>query len=215
MLKGFEDDLAGLELPDEVKSQLIEAANKRASGLVTKNEELLGKLNKNKDAAGDKDAELEKLRQLAANVEQEREESKGNYSKALELKEEQYSKQLEALQSQLTQKDSALTSLLIDDGLSRALDGVNINPSLKAGAEAMLKSQAVLSEGKAMIGDKSLSDAVKEWADSDVGKNYCLAPNNSGGNANGGSNNTSTNYQGKKFSEMSIKEKTAYLASKK
>ena len=215
MLKGFEDDLAGLELSDEVKSQLIEAANKRASGLVTKNEELLGKLNKNKDAAGDKDAELEKLRQLAANVEQEREEAKGNYSKALELKEEQFNKQLETLQSQLTEKDSALTSLLIDDGLSRALDGVNINPSLKAGAEAMLKTQAVLSDGKAMIGDKSLSDAVKDWADSDVGKNYCLAPNNSGGNANGGSNNTSTNYQGKKFSEMSIKEKTAYLASKK
>ena len=189
MLKGFEDDLAGLELSDEVKSQLIEAANKRASGLVTKNEELLGKLNKNKDAAGDKDAELEKLRQLAANVEQEREEAKGNYSKALELKEEQFNKQLETLQSQLAEKDSALTSLLIDDGLSRALDGVNINPSLKAGAEAMLKSQAVLSDGKAMIGDKSLSDAVKEWADSDIGKNYCLAPNNSGGNANGGSNN--------------------------
>lgn len=215
MLKGFEEDLAGLELPDEVKSQLVEAANKRASGLVTKNEELLGKINKNKDAAGDKDAELEKLRQLAANVEQEREEAKGNYSKALELKEEQYSKQLEALQSQLSQKETALTGLLIDDGLSRALDGVNINPSLKAGAEAMLKSQAVLSEGKAMIGDKSLSDAVKEWADSDIGKNYCLAPNNSGGNANGGSINVNTNYQGKKFSEMSIKEKTAYLASKK
>ena len=209
MLKGFEEDLSGLELPDEVKSQLIEAANKRASGLVSKNEELLSKLSKNKDVVGDKDAELEKLRQLASNVEQEREEAKGNYSKALELKEQQYSKELEKLTSQLGEKESALTSLLIDDGLSRALDGVNINPSLKAGAEAMLKSQAILSEGKAMIGDKSLSDAVKEWAESDIGKNYCLAPNNSGGNANGGSNNTSTNYQGKKFSEMSIKEKTA------
>lgn len=212
MLKGFEDDLAGLELPDEVKSQLIEAANKRASGLVTKNEELLGKLNKNKDDAGDKDAELEKLRQLAANVEQEREESKGNYSKALKLKEEQYSKQLEALQSQLTQKDSALTSLLIDDGLSRALDGVNINPSLKAGAEAMLKSQAVLSDGKAMIGDKSLSDAVKEWADSDIGKNYCLAPNNSGGNANGGGNQSPQG--GKPTIDSSQADKIKYQESK-
>jgi len=214
MLKGFEEDLAGLDLPEEVKNQLLDSANRRAGGLVSKNEELLSKLTKSKSADGDKDAELEKLRQLASNVEQEREEAKGNYSKALELKDEQYNKELEALKSQLSEKDSALTSLLIDDGLSRALDGVNINPSLKSGAEAMLKSQAVLSEGKAMIGEKSLSDAVKEWAETDIGKNYCLAPNNSGGNASGGGNNT-TSYQGKKFSEMSTKEKTAYLANKK
>lgn len=215
MLKGFEDDLSGLELSDDVKSQLIEAANKRASGLVSKNEELLSKLSKNKDVVGDKDAELEKLRQLASNIEQEREEAKGNYSKALELKEQQYTKEMEKLTSQLSEKESALTNLLIDDGLSKALDGVNINPTLKAGAEAMLRTQAKLTDGKAVIGDKSLSDAVKEWAESDTGKAFCLAPENSGGNASGGSNNASTNYQGKKFSEMSIKEKAAYLASKK
>ena len=37
-----------------------------------------------------------------------------------------------------------------------------------------------------MIGDKSLSDAVNEWAASDTGKAYCLAPNNSGGDGLGG-----------------------------
>ena len=51
MLKGFEEDFAGLELSDEVKTKLIEAANKRAGGLVSKNAELLEKLTQNKNSS--------------------------------------------------------------------------------------------------------------------------------------------------------------------
>jgi hypothetical protein len=96
-----------------------------------------------------------------------------------------------------------LTKLLIDGGLSDALDGVNINPLFKVGAVAMLRSTAVLTDGQAMIGDKSLSDAVTEWANSDAGKAYCLAAQNSNGDGNGGGGSGR-----KSFSEMSLTERT-------
>ena len=71
--------------------------------------------------------------------------------------------------------NAQLKTLLIDNGLSAALDGVNINKDLKAGAVAMLQAGATITEGKAMIGDKSLSDAVNEWSQTDAGKAFCLA----------------------------------------
>ena len=40
---------------------------------------------------------------------------------------------------------------------------------------------------KAMMGDKAVSDAIKEWAGSEAGKKFVAAPVNSGGGAPGGS----------------------------
>ena len=118
MLKGFEEDFAGIDLPDEVKTRLIEAANKRASGLVTKNDELLSKLSVSKSSATESQGAVEKLAAL------------------------------EALQAQQE------------------------------------------FDGKVMVGDISLSDAIKEWAETDQGKAVRLAPDNSGGNSSGGTSRT-------------------------
>lgn len=186
MLKDFDKDIAELDLPDEVKQQLIDKANERASGLVNKNSELLEKLGKTKTEYSSSASELERLKQFEQAALREQEEAKGNYKQALEMAQSESQKQVEQYQVQLQEKESMLTKLLIEDGLNKALDGVNINPSLKAGAEAMLRSQAQLADGKAMIGDKSLNDAVKEWAESDTGKAFCLAPENTGGGASGG-----------------------------
>jgi hypothetical protein len=60
----------------------------------------------------------------------------------------------------------------------------------------MLKESVSLSiDGetrKAMMGDKSLSDAIKEWAASDEGKYFIAAPNNNGGGASGGGGGADT-----------------------
>ena len=52
----------------------------------------------------------------------------------------------------------------------------------------MLHGQCAITDGKAMIGDKSLSEAVKEWSETDTGKAYTLAANNNGTGSNGGDN---------------------------
>ncbi len=191
MLKDFDQDLASLDLPDEVKQQILDKANERANGLVNKNSELLDKLDKNKNNFNASVSELERLKQFEQAALREQEEAKGNYQQALEMAKTESQKQVDQYQSQLQEKDSLLNKLLIEDGLNKALDAVNVNPSLKAGAEAMLRSKAQLTDGKAMIGEKSLSDAVKEWANSDTGKAFCLAPENSGGGANGTQQNSS------------------------
>lgn len=88
--------------------------------------------------------------------------------------------------------ESGFTSrLLIDNGLVSELTkhGVTNPISLKA-AQAMLRSGVAISaDGEnrvAKVGDKTLSDYVKDWAASDEGKHFVTAPANSGGGANGG-----------------------------
>jgi hypothetical protein len=59
-------------------------------------------------------------------------------------------------------------------------------------AKALLKMQATIKaengEYAALIGDKPIGDYVKEWTNSDAGKHFIAADNNSGGGANGGGN---------------------------
>ena len=207
MLNGFEEDLAGIEVSDEVKAQLLIAANKRAAGLSAKNGDVIGTNTALK-------AQVAKLEQDALDIKRAAAEAANDVVELNRINAEESAKNLTSAKEQalLLEKEnieikSNLTRLLIDGGLSDALDVARINPALKAGAVAMLRAGAMLTDGKAMIGDKSLSDAVTEWANSDVGKSYCLAPNNSGGNANGGGGGG----QGKSFAEMTLTEKTVLL----
>jgi hypothetical protein len=63
-------------------------------------------------------------------------------------------------------------------------------------------------EYAALIGDKPIGDYVKEWTNSDAGKHFVTADNNSGGGANGGGSNgggaktmTRTEWDGKSHAE--------------
>lgn len=53
-------------------------------------------------------------------------------------------------------------------------------------AKAMLRGQAAIKDGAAVIGDKPLADHVTEWAGTDQGKHFITAPANSGGGGQGG-----------------------------
>jgi len=63
-----------------------------------------------------------------------------------------------------------------------------------------------------MIGDKTQSEFIKEWALSDSGKASCLAQSNSGGDGSGGSGGQPSS--NKEWSAMNTKEKAAHLANK-
>ncbi len=204
MLKDFEQDLADLDLSDEVKVQIKERADARASGLISKKDELINKLNKLKDEGSATQAELEQLRQLKNTYEQQQAESQGKYQEALEIAEKRMQSELEKAQSQLAEYQQREQNYLINDGLNRAFDKAEIKPELKPAVEALFKSQATVTDGQAMIGDKSLSEYIQEWAKSDEGAPFVLEPHNSGGNANGSSPVTG----GKSFSDMSLTERS-------
>lgn len=81
--------------------------------------------------------------------------------------------------------------LLIQDGLKSALiaNGVKDEDFIDSLSAKFGSSATVKMDGEnrvAMIGDKSLPDAIKEWAGSDAGKKFVAAPANSGGGAPGG-----------------------------
>lgn len=94
--------------------------------------------------------------------------------------------------------ESGFTSkLLIQDGIKSALiaAGVKDEDFLDALTTKFSAGAAVVAEGdvrKAMIGDKAVADAIKEWAGSDAGKKFVAAPNNSGGGAPGGTSGGSS-----------------------
>ena len=207
MLNGFEEDFAGVEVSEEIKAKLIASANKRAAGLSSKNGDVIGSnaILKAQIAQLEKDA-LDVKRKIAEDANDIVELNRINSEAAAKNLTQAEEKAL-LLETSNKELKGNLTELLIDGGLSDALDSVNINKALKVGAVAMLRANAILTDGKAMIGDKSLSDAVKEWAVSDTGKAYCLAANNSNGNGNGGGGIP----QAKTFAEMTMTEKTVLM----
>jgi len=178
--------LNGIENIDLTAPDAMDKINALAEGLANKNQELLAKVSSKGDNSAATSAELEALRGYKTQAEIQKAKDDEKWQEALELEKKSFETQIGEFKEKNSAYEQQITKLLIDDGLNKALDGVNINPSLKAGAEAMLRSTATISDGKAMIGDKSLSDAVNEWSQTDAGKAFCLAANNSGGNANGG-----------------------------
>ena len=179
--------LNGLDQIDLTSPDALEKINALAKGLSDKNAELLGKVTDKDSLSAAEVAKLKALEDFKANSEITAAKEAENWAEATRLQTEQHQKEIEDMGLVGKSDKELITKLLIDGGLSKALDGVKINPALKVGAEALLRSTAIITDGKAMIGDKSLSEAVTDWAASDAGKSYCLAPNNSGGEGSGGS----------------------------
>ena len=179
--------LNGLDKIDLTSPDALEQINALAKGLADKNTELLGKVTDKDGLTAAEIAKLQGLEEFKANSDIKAAKDAEDWTEASRLQDEKHKIALEALSVTGKSDKELITKLLIEDGLNKALDGVKINPALKVGAEALLRSGAIITDGKAMIGDKSLSDAVNEWATSDTGKAYCLAPNNSGGDGLGGS----------------------------
>lgn len=106
----------------------------------------------------------------------------------------------------LTDKSNKAT---IDTELTTALIGAGVkdNHYLTA-VKALFSGQAKISDdGKPLIGDKPLSEAIKEWAATDVAKHFQSAPTNAGGGSQGGSGGQQSSVD---TSKMSPAQKLEY-----
>jgi hypothetical protein len=186
MLKGFDEDIAGLELSDEVKAKLIESANARAAGLVSKNEELLGKLASSKTAIKDGQGAAEKLAAMEALQAQKELEAKQNYDAALDMVKTKSQKELDELQLKVKEYETRERNATLTKGITDALTEARVNPLHMDYVLTYFKQMAQLTDGKITVGDESLSDAIKNWSETDSGKAVRLAPENNGGGASGG-----------------------------
>lgn len=93
---------------------------------------------------------------------------------------------------QALEKESGFTQkYLIQDGIKSALiaNGVKDEDYIDSLAAKFSQGATIVANGdarEAMLGDKKLADAIKEWAGTDAGKKFVAAPLNGGGGAPGG-----------------------------
>ncbi len=202
MLKGLED-IEGLT-PEQ-----LEKINGLSSGLIKKNEELLTKTNKQKEALTSETSAQEKLAALESSIERERLESQENYKGALDLQQNEFNAALE--REKATNNDNAklIHKLVVENGLQSELTNLNVNKDLIPLIMQGLSAQAQVVDGQAVIGETSLSDYMKEWAETPTGKASIVAAQNNGGDGNGG-NSVPT---GKKMADMTGQERTALFHS--
>lgn len=170
----------------DVQAQIDEliAAN---DALQKKNRQLLGEAKAAKARAKGLEIDPEEHAQLQQEVEILRE--------SLEKTQKLSAGEVEKLQKALSEKDGAIQSYLIDNGLADAMLKANVRPEMMPAVKAMLRQQTSVkadgSEYQALMGEKPLLEAVTEWAQSDAGKPFVMAPDNSGGGAAGGAANNS------------------------
>lgn len=177
------------EIDAAIKDAIAEAKQDweaETQGLKNKNRELLGKL---RDAEGVKPEDLAAAEQRADKAEASLAEAQKQV-KALTGERDKLAKQVET-ESGFTSK--LLTENALNDALASA--GVKEAPMLKA-VKAMfgpLAQVAVDGDQRTVkIGDKALSDFVKEWSGTDEAKHFISAAANSGGGAPGGNGSGSS-----------------------
>ena len=195
--------LNGLDTIEGLTPEQIEAVNALAKGLSDKNIDLLGKVSTGKEKLTGHESELERLRILEQGLEQTKLEDKENYNGALDLVKQDHQKAIDKLTTGTDEDKNLIRKLLVENGLTAELVKLNVNPDLMELIQQGLSATATVTDGKAMIGDKSLSDYMTEWGDTAQGKASRLAQNNSGGDGHGGSNNHDAN---KKFSDYTAAE---------
>jgi len=186
-----------MELEDA--KQMIEELQESVGKLENKNKELLNEKRKAQAKLQDFDAD-----EYARNLDRLSE---------LESKEAELTKQVDTLTQQNKQleemaqtKDSNLKNYLTESNLTEALAKANVRPEFMDAAKALLKSQVNIAEDdsgmQVLLGEKSVAEAVSEWAQSDQGKHFVSAPQNSGG----GTRPSGTGAAGKRFDQLSSSE---------
>lgn len=180
--------LNGLEQIEGLTPEQQEAINKLAGGLISKKTELEEKLSKTKLTANENQSAVEKLAALEALQQQKELEAKQNYDEALSLHSDKYTKQITELTEKVGLFEQKERSMLISTSLSEALTEARVNPLHSEYVTSHFKQKAQLVDGKVIIGDQPLSDAIKEWSETDHGKAVRLAPDNARGDSAGTKN---------------------------
>lgn len=175
------------------KADIDKAVADALEGVKSKNTELLdevkalkAEVRKHKDIDP---ADLSKLEDENATLKADLAKAQADAKKA--------TTELEKAAKQLEGETGFTSKLLIDNGLNAALAeaGVKEAPMLKA-VKAMFGGMAsVAVEGDqriVKIGDKAVSDYVKEWAGTDDAKHFISAQANAGGGAPGGNGGASS-----------------------
>jgi seryl-tRNA synthetase len=177
-----EIDLNAPEVQDAIKTAVEDATK----GLVKKRDELLAEVKKaRKNSEIDPD-EFNRIR--------EENDSLSEKINELTKSAKQYNAELEKFKKAAADESAYSSKLLVETNLNDAINSIGIKPEFNRAVKALFSNQAQVIAGQdgrsVKIGDKSVSDFLKEWADSDEGKSFRAAPLNQGGGSTGGTGGT-------------------------
>ncbi len=180
--------LNGLDKIEGLTPEMQEQINALASGLSTKNSELLEKLSGSKAGSEATAAELEALKLFKQNADVKASEDAASYQEAKELTANSHKAELQRLAEQIATFEQGERTRLITDGIRSELTALKVNPLLSDAMTALFESQSQVIDGKAMIGDQTQSEYIKAWSTTDSGKASILGQQNSGAGGEGGKN---------------------------
>lgn len=126
---------------------------------------------------------------------------------------EQYEAKMSQLQSQLSEKSEALTSTIANAELRKAMNEANIAKPYAPAVEAMMKPKIKVEGSEVFLDERPLSEALKEWTQTDDGKAYVAAPVNSGGGADGTDASSVKQIKRSDFEKMSQPERMETVKS--
>ncbi len=165
---------------------MSEGSNADVEALVEKNKELLAELKKVKaDLRKVQDIKPEDYQAVVDELEAVKEKlsASDKLVKTANTEAEKY--------KALYESESAHTAkTLIDSGLTNALVDAKVDAKYLKAVKALIGGDAkVEADGEkriVKIGDKALSDYIKEWASTEEAAHYLAAPANAGGGGQGG-----------------------------
>lgn len=192
---------------EDLNQEKLDELLSQVESLAEANKGLKSDLFKAKNKAKGADIDPEVHAALQAQVEE--------LTGKLEKTQKQLKADTEKLTASLQEKDGALTKHLIEAQLTEHISKVGVKPEFIEAARALLRTSAAIKvengEYRAMINDKPLPDAVKEWATGDQGKHFVAAPASSGGGAQGGGDRTAGKTKTRaEFDAMSHPERAAF-----
>lgn len=201
--KIFDDALAA-------QREELEAEHEaEVEGLKSKRDELLAKLRKARAGTdGNDDAEITRLEGELETANKDLREAKKDLRES-ERNLKTVTEDRDTLKIGLEKEQATSRTEFIRNQLTSELSAANVKPEFLEATQALLKDKVTVSQDgdsrKAVVGDKSLSDYVKEWSQGDQGKHYVGAGNNGGGGASGSSSQGGS----KKIYEMTEAERAA------
>lgn len=164
-------------------------------GLKAKRDELLAKVSAGKATQ----EELAQAQQKLKDIEEKKLADEANWQEL----EGRLRAEMSEKETKLSDTVTSLTDTLKERDLMTALVAAKVAPHFIEAVKAMLKDQVSFEDNKAVVDGKPLGEFVSEWSESDAGKHFVAAPDNSGGGAPG-SKGTKTVV--KKFDEMTPQE---------
>lgn len=96
-----------------------------------------------------------------------------------------YKKQIAELQAERDNARGDVEKYIKTGELQKAMIENNIGKPYMTAVEAMLRDKVKVEEGKVFMDERPIGEALKDWANSEDGKHYVSAPQNTGGGANG------------------------------